>query len=83
VVAASPNSTQQYFDDAFVREWGDRMQALRGDAYASLPDRALLDLAARYGASYIVLPARPIRPGLVPVYRAKGYAVYRALRAGN
>jgi uncharacterized protein DUF6798 len=83
VVGEWKDGTQQYFDDAFVREWGDRMQALRGDAYASLPDRALLDLAARYGASYIVLPARPIRPGLVPVYRAKGYAVYRALRAGN
>jgi len=82
VVGEWKDGTQQYFDDAFVREWGDRMQALRGDAYASLPDRELLDLAARYGASYIVLPARPIRPGLVPVYRAKGYAIYRAVPAG-
>jgi len=83
VVGEWKDGTQQYFDDAFVREWGDRMQALRGDAYASLPDRELLDLAARYGASYIVLPARPIRPGLVPVYRAKGYAIYRAVPAGH
>ena len=44
---------------------------------------ALLDLASRYGASYIVLPARPIRRTLVPAYRAKGYAIYRALRGGN
>jgi hypothetical protein len=80
VVGEWKDGTQQYFDDAFVREWGDRMQALRGDAYPSLPDDELMGLAARYGASYIVLPARPIRPGLVAVYRAKGYAVYRALR---
>ena len=83
VVGEWKDGTQQYFDDGFVREWGDRMQALRGDAYASLSDRELLDLAARYGASYIVLPARPIRRGLVPAYRAKGYAVYRALHSGN
>jgi len=83
VVGEWKDGTQQYFDDAFVREWGDRMQALRGDAYASLSDRELLDLAARYGASYIVLPARPIRPRLVPAYRAHGYAIYRALRTGG
>jgi hypothetical protein len=83
VVGEWKDGTQQYFDDRFVREWGDRMQALRGDAYVSLSDRELLDLAARYGASYIVLPARPIRRTLVPAYRAKGYAIYRALRAGN
>lgn len=83
VVGEWKDGTQQYFDDAFVREWGDRMQALRGDAYPSLSDGELLDLAARYGASYIVLPARPIRPGLVPVYRAKGYGIYRAMRTGG
>lgn len=83
VVGEWKDGTQQYFDDAFVREWGGRMQALRGDAYPSLSDDELLDLAARYGATYIVLPARPIRPGLVSVYRAKGYAVYRALRTAG
>lgn len=83
VVGEWKDGTQQYFDDGFVREWGDRMQALRGDGYASLSDRELLDLASRYGASYIVLPARPIRRTLVPAYRAKGYAIYRALRGGN
>jgi hypothetical protein len=81
VVGEWKDGTQQYFDDAFVREWGARMQALRGDAYPSLSDDELLELGARYGASYIVLPARPIRPGLVPVYRAKGFAIYRAARA--
>jgi hypothetical protein len=80
VVGEWKDGTQQYFDDAFVREWGARMEALRGDAYATLSDDALLDLAGRYGASYIVLPARPIRPGLVSVYRAQGFAIYRALR---
>jgi hypothetical protein len=83
VVGEWKDGTQQYFDDAFVREWGDRMQALRGDAYPSLRDEELLAMAARYGASYIVLPARPIRPGLVPAYRAHGYAIYRALRTGG
>ena len=80
VVGEWKDGTQQYFDDAFVREWGARMEALRGDAYPSLPDAALLDLAARYGASYIVLPARPIRPGLLSVYKANGFAIYRAQR---
>ena len=80
VVGEWKDGTQQYFDDAFVREWGARMQALRGDAYPSLSDDELLDLAARYRAAYIVLPARPIRPGLLPVYRAKGFAIYRAVR---
>jgi hypothetical protein len=83
VVAEWKDGTQQYFDDAFVREWGERMQALRGDAYPSLSDGELLALAARYGATYIVLPARPVRPGLVTAYRAKGYAIYRALRSGG
>jgi len=81
VVGEWKDGTQQYFDDAFVREWGARMEALRGDAYPTLSDEALLELAARYGASYIVLPARPIRPGLVSAYKANGFAIYRAERA--
>jgi hypothetical protein len=83
VVGEWKDGTQQYFDDAFVSEWGDRMQALRGDAYPSLSDEELLALAARYHATYIVLPARPIRPGLVPVYRAKGFAIYRAMKTSG
>ena len=83
VVGEWKDGTQQYFDDAFVREWGARMEALRGDAYPTLSDDTLLDLAGRYGASYIVLPARPIRPGLVSVHRAQGFAIYRALRTAG
>jgi hypothetical protein len=83
VVGEWKDGTQQYFDDAFVREWGTRMEALRGEAYPSLSDDELLGLAARYGASYVVLPARPIRPGLASVHRGHGYAVYRALRTGR
>ena len=74
------DGTQQYFDDAFVREWGERMELLAGDAYPSLSDDALLSIARRYTASYIVLPARPVRRGLLQVYRNRNYAVYRALK---
>jgi hypothetical protein len=77
VVGEWKDGTQQYFDDRFVGEWGARMEAL-GDDYSQLPDDQLLALAARYGATYIVLPRRPPRPGLVQVYRNPSYAVYLA-----
>src|SRR5262249_11470885 len=51
IVGEWKDGTQQYFDDAFVKEWGARMQAL-GDDYEGLPEGRLLDLARRFGASY-------------------------------
>ena len=55
IVGEWKDGTQQYFDDAFVREWGARMEAL-GEDYAPLPEDQLVALARRYGASYIVMP---------------------------
>ena len=40
-------------------------------------DAELLELAARYGASYIVLPSKPER-ALLSVYGNRHYTVYRA-----
>jgi uncharacterized protein DUF6798 len=84
VVGEYKDGTQQYFDDAFVTEWGRRMADLAGGA-DQRPDRFidrsstdLLDLAARYGASYIVLPNDPPRAGLQPAYRNRHYTVYHA-----
>jgi hypothetical protein len=78
VVGEWKDGTQQYFDDAFVREWGARMEALGGDQFAQLPDDQLVALARRYGASYIVLPVKARHPGLADVYKNRGYVVYRA-----
>jgi hypothetical protein len=77
IVGEWKDGTQQYFDDAFVKEWGARMQAL-GDDYEKLPEDRLLALARRFGASYIVLPRQPARRGLDVVYRNPSWAVYRA-----
>ncbi|HUG52328.1 MAG TPA: DUF6798 domain-containing protein [Vicinamibacteria bacterium] len=79
IVGEWKDGTQQYFDDAFVREWGERMEAL-GDDYEALGEDRLLELARRYGASYIVLPRQPPRRGLALVYRNPSWAVYRTER---
>jgi hypothetical protein len=76
IVGEWKDGTQQYFDDAFVKEWGARMQAL-GDDYDTLPEDRLRELARRFGASYIVLPRQPARRGLDLVYRNPSWAVYR------
>jgi hypothetical protein len=80
IVGEWKDGTQQYFDDTFVKEWGARMEAL-GDDYDKLPEDRLMELARRYGASYIVLPRQPPRRGLVLAYRNPSWAVYRAERA--
>jgi hypothetical protein len=79
VVGEWKDGTQQYFDDAFVREWGARMEAL-GDEYPKLRADELLALAARYGASYIVLARRPRPPELVVAYENPSFVVYKAER---
>jgi len=80
VVGEWKDGTQQYFDDAFVKEWGARMEMLGGDEYPKLSDDQLLTLARTYRASYIVLPAKPDRPRLVEVFRNRAFAVYEARR---
>ena len=75
IVGEWKDGTQQYFDDAFVREWGARMEAL-GDEYARLPDEQLLALAHRFGARYIVAPRRN-RPRALPrVYDNGSFEIY-------
>jgi len=81
VVGEWKDGTQQYFDDGFVREWGARMEALGGDHLGAESDDYLLATARRFGASYIVLPARPARKGLVRVYGNRGFSVSRAVPA--
>jgi hypothetical protein len=80
VVGEWKDGTQQYFDDAFVREWGARMEALGGEQFPQLSDEQLLSLARRYGASYIVLPVKGKHPGLADVYKNRSFVVYRAER---
>jgi hypothetical protein len=77
VVGEWKDGTQQYFDDAFVREWGARMEALGGEQFPQLPDDQLRALARRFGASYLVLPLKPRHPGLADVYANRGFVVYR------
>jgi uncharacterized protein DUF6798 len=77
IVGEWKDGTQQYFDDAFVKEWGARMEAV-GEVYDTLPDDRLLELARRFGASYIVVPRTAARRSLVLAYRNPSWAVYRA-----
>jgi hypothetical protein len=58
IVGEWKDGTQQYFDDAFVREWAARLEALSDGEYPRLPDQRLLEVAYRYRASYIVVPVR-------------------------
>lgn len=76
IVAEWKDGTQQYFDDGFVRAWGERMEAL-GDEYARLPDGELLVLAERFGAGYIVAPRRARPRTLDKVYENGSFEVYR------
>jgi len=75
IVGEWKDGTQQYFDDAFVREWGARMEAL-GEDYSPLTEAQLVELAGRYGATYIVMPRRP-RKALPEVYHNPSWVVYR------
>ena len=87
IVGEWKDGTQQYFDDAFVREWGRRMADLAGgatqrpDNFVGRSDADLLDLAARYGATYVVLPREPPRPFPV-VYSNRHFTLYRARPTG-
>ena len=75
IVGEWKDGTQQYFDDAFVREWRARMEAV-GEDYSPLPEAQLVALARRYGATYIVMPRRP-RKALPEAYHNPSRVVYR------
>ena len=76
IVGEWKDGTQQYFDSDFAAQWIRRMRDSGGDEYAKSPDPQLLEVARLYGASYIVLPTRPRRDGLIRVYRNEEFAVY-------
>jgi hypothetical protein len=84
VVGEWKDGTMQYFSSAFNLEWYARMQALGGgdERFERLSPEELRTLAARYGARYLVVPARRELP-FRRLRRAEGYAVYEpALDAG-
>lgn len=77
VVGEWKDGTMQYFNAAFSLEWYARMQALGGgdERFERLSADELRGLAQRYGARYLVVPARHELP-FRRLRRAEGYAVY-------
>jgi hypothetical protein len=77
VVGEWKDGTQQYFDEGFASDWGERMAALRPAGREKFGGRELLAAARRFGASFVV--AAPLRrpESLQELYRNGGYAVYR------
>ena len=85
VVGEWKDGTQQYFDERFATEWAARMEALGPAEYVKLSDDRLTQIARRFGASFVVVPARRRHPGLEEEYQNSHYAVYRVppLAAGG
>ena len=78
IVGDWKDGTQQYFDIEYSYEWWRRMRDLGGGGrgYDSLSEERYIDLARKYGASYLVVP-KGRRLDLEKVYENGGYAVYR------
>ncbi len=70
------DGTQQYFDEEFATEWGRRMEALGPDGFMQLSDDQLMQVARRFGASYIVTNPRRRHPAFQQVYAGRYYGVY-------
>ncbi len=92
VVAEWRDGTQAYFNASFAQTWWDAINQLRpgmvyddsgrrrlsaGKPLASLSDDALIALAKRFSAGYIVLPAGPELRELQPVWHNSAWAIYR------
>ena len=54
IVGEWKDGTQQYFDDAFAREWGRRMEIVMAQEFGKYTDDEILALARQFGADYIV-----------------------------
>jgi hypothetical protein len=76
IVGEWKDGTQQYFDDGFAREWDARMRELDAQRFLELPSARILELARRYGASYVVLPRSAARKDLDLAFRTPGFDVY-------
>jgi hypothetical protein len=58
IVGEWKDGTQQYFDDAFAKEWGRRMEIVTAQEYGKYTDEEIVALARRFGADYIVAQGR-------------------------
>lgn len=78
IVGDWKDGTQQYFDIEYSYEWWRRMKDLGGGGrgYDSLSEGRYIELAGKYGASYLVVP-KDRKLNLERVYENEGYAVYR------
>lgn len=94
VVGEWRDGTQLYFSPDYAPLWWERMTALqpglardphtgrtlvsRGRTFAGPEDQPIIDLARRFGAHYIVLPAAQERR-MVRVYHNPTWAIYRPM----
>jgi hypothetical protein len=54
IVGEWKDGTQQYFDDAFAREWGRRMEIVMAKEFGQYSDDEIVSLARQFGADYVV-----------------------------
>jgi hypothetical protein len=54
IVGEWKDGTQQYFDDAFAREWGRRMEIVMEKEFSQFTDEEVVAIARRFGAAYVV-----------------------------
>ena len=76
IVGEWKDGTQQYFDADYSYEWWRRMQDLRSSDWANMGEKRYVELAKKYGASYLVLPAK-VSLNLRKEYENGGYSVYQ------
>lgn len=74
IVGEWKDGTQQYFDDAFAKEWGRRMEEVMAQEFGKYSDEEIVALARRFGASYIVGQGR--RRKLPVAFDGGGTRVY-------
>jgi hypothetical protein len=76
IVGEWKDGTQQYFDEGFAKDWGQRMAALTPQGREKLTNDEILTTARLFGASFVVSAPRLRHQGLEELYRNKYYAVY-------
>lgn len=81
VIGEWKDGTQLFFSDRFGFEWSLRMQDLGYPNFKALQEKQLLDIAARYGARYLVFPAERTL-GFQQLFATDEYIVYGLERIG-